>query len=88
VGRLGNSGVGILKGPGEVAVSLGLAKVFSIRERARLRLEASFTNLPNHPNFAPPGVDITTPSFGQTLTVTKAENGGNRTGQLAMRIDF
>jgi len=72
-----------------VAVSLGLAKVFfHPGNAARLRLEASFTNLPNHPNFAAPGVDITSPSFGQTLTVTKAENGGNRTGQLAMRIDF
>ena len=51
-GRIGNSGVGILVGPGTVAISGGLSKSFAITERLRARFEATFTNLANHPNFA------------------------------------
>lgn len=88
-GRIGNAGVGILEGPGTVAVAGGLGKNFMVVERLRLRFEATFTNLLNHPNFAPPATDISSPStFGQTSSVQTAENGGNRTGQLALRLDF
>jgi len=88
-GRIGNAGVGILVGPGTVAVSGGLAKTFSVSEKVKLRFEATFTNLPNHPNFAPPATDVTTPAtFGKTTTVQTAENAGNRTGQLSLRLNF
>jgi hypothetical protein len=88
-GRIGNAGVGILEGPGTAAVAGGLSKSFLIVERVRLRVEASFTNLLNHPNFAPPATDISSPdTFGITSSVQTAENGGNRTGQLAMRLEF
>jgi hypothetical protein len=88
-GRIGNSGVGILVGPGTVAISGGLAKTFAVNERVKLRFEATFTNLPNHPNFAPPAIDVSTPAtFGKTTTVQTAENAGNRTGQLSLRLTF
>lgn len=89
-GRIGNSGVGICEGPGTVTISGGLAKTFPLRERARLRFEATFTNILNHPNFAPPAsMDISSPSsFGVTQTVQTSENGGNRVGQLSLRLDF
>ncbi len=53
-GRIGNSGVWILVGPGSVAMAGGLAKTFNLREGVRMRFEIAFTNLPNHPNFAAP----------------------------------
>ena len=88
-GRFGNSGVGILKGPGTVTVAAGIAKEIKLDEHTRLRFEATFTNLFNHPNFAPPGVNVSSPSaFGVTDTVQTSENAGNRTGQLALRLDF
>jgi hypothetical protein len=88
-GRIGNAGVGILEGPGTVAVAGGLSKSFLVHEHVRLRIEASFTNLLNRPNFAPPSTDISSPdTFGKTSSVQTAENGGNRTGQLAMRLEF
>jgi hypothetical protein len=88
-GRFGNAGVGILQGPGTATVSLGTAKVISLGERARLRFEASFTNVLNHTNFAPPATQIDNPStFGVLSAPTTAENAGNRTGQAALRIDF
>ena len=87
--RFGNAGVGILEGPGTIAVSGGLAKVFAISERLRLRLEASFRNLPNHPNFNPPAVNTSAPAtFGKLLVVQAQENSGNRSGQVAARFDF
>jgi hypothetical protein len=88
-GRIGNSGVGILQGPGTIAVAGGMSKTFRVREGVRLRFEATFTNLPNHPNFAPPAVDVSSPAtFGKITSVQSAENSGNRTGQLALRLDF
>ena len=60
-GRFGNAGVGILQGPGTAAVSLGLAKVFSVTERVHVRFESTFTNVLNHTNFAPPATQIDIP---------------------------
>jgi hypothetical protein len=88
-GRFGNAGVGILQGPGAAAVSMGLAKSFKLTEKTKLRFESTFTNVLNHTNFAPPATQIDSPStFGQLTTATTAENAGNRTGQLALRLDF
>jgi Carboxypeptidase regulatory-like domain/TonB dependent receptor len=88
-GRFGNAGVGILQGPGTAAVSLGLAKNFALTEHAKLRFESTFTNVLNHTNFAPPATQIdNTATFGVLSAPQTAENAGNRTGQLALRVDF
>jgi Carboxypeptidase regulatory-like domain len=88
-GRIGNAGVGILQGPGTIAVSAGLSKIFLVRERVRFRFESTFTNVLNHTNFAPPASDISDPStFGILQSSQTAGQGGNRTGQLALRMDF
>jgi hypothetical protein len=88
-GRFGNAGVGILEGPGTAAVSLGLAKVFPVTERVRMRFESTFTNVLNHTNFAPPATQIDVPAtFGALSAPQTAENAGNRTGQMALRIEF
>jgi hypothetical protein len=88
-GRFGNAGVGILEGPGTEAVSLGLAKNFALTERAKLRFESTFTNVLNHTNFAPPSTQIdNTATFGVLSAPQTAENAGNRTGQVALRLDF
>jgi len=88
-GRIGNAGVGILEAPGTVAVSAGLAKAMTIHENLKLRFEATFTNVLNHTNYAPPATNISSPStFGILNAQQTAENAGNRTGQLALRLDF
>jgi len=87
--RIGNAGVGTLEGPGTIAVNAGLSKVMQLRERLRLRFEATFTNALNHTNFAPPATNVSSPStFGVLNAAQTAESGGNRTGQLALRLDF
>jgi hypothetical protein len=87
-GPVGNCGVGILEGPGTTTIAAGLSKNFQITERLRLRFEGTFTNLLNHPNFAPPPTNVTSSSFGIVQSVQTAENSGNRTGQLSLRLDF
>ncbi len=87
-GPVGNCGVGILVGPGTTTIAAGLAKNFQVTERMRLRFEGTFTNLLNHPNFAPPPTNVTSSSFGVAQSVQTAENSGNRTGQLSLRLDF
>jgi hypothetical protein len=88
-GRIGNCGVGTLEGPGTIAVSAGLGKTFAVRDRAKVRFEATFTNVLNHTNFAPPSTNVGDPStFGVLQSAQTAENAGNRTGQLSLRIDF
>jgi hypothetical protein len=87
-GPVGNCGVAILVGPGTSTIAAGLAKNFRITERLRLRFEGTFTNLMNHPNFAPPPTNVTSSTFGVVQSVQTAENSGNRTGQLGLRLDF
>ena len=87
--RIGNAGVGILEAPGTIAVNGGFSRKVTIREGLRLRFEATFTNALNHTNFAPPSTNVSSPStFGILQSAQTAEYGGNRTGQLALRIDF
>ena len=88
-GRFGNAGVGILQGPGTTAASLGLAKTFHPTERVKVRFESTFTNVFNHTNFAPPATQIDVPAtFGVLSAPQIAENAGNRTGQVALRVEF
>jgi hypothetical protein len=88
-GRIGNAGVGILEAPGTIAVSAGLAKLIAVRESFRLRFESTFTNVLNHTNYAPPVTNISNPvSFGVLNAQQTAENAGNRTGQVALRLEF
>ncbi len=88
-GRFGNAGVGILQGPGTAAVAMGLAKNFTLTERTRLRFESTFSNVLNHTNFAPPATQIDNPgTFGVLSAPQTAENAGNRTGQVALRLEF
>jgi len=87
-GPVGNCRVGSLLGPGTVAISGGLTKTFNVSEHLRVKFESTFTNLINHSNYAPPSTDVTSSTFGQITTVQTSENAGNRTGQVALRIEF
>jgi hypothetical protein len=57
-GFFGTSAKGVIKGPPSNVWHLGLAKTFSLAERARLRWEMIAANAFNHPNYANPAVNI------------------------------
>jgi hypothetical protein len=88
-GRFGNCGVGVLQGPNMMDVNSGLAKNVTLHDNYKLRFEATFTNVLNRSNFAPPQTNISnTATFGALTSVLPQGLGGNRTGQLALRLDF
>ena len=60
-GRFGNSGRGILIGPGRQIASAALFKSFPIEERVFFRVQISFTNLFNKANFDIPALNISAP---------------------------
>ena len=85
IGRFGNSRIGTVVGPGYVDLNSGLAKIFPLTERFKLRVEASFTNVANHTNLNANNLnlELSSASFG----VITAGLGG-RSGQIAARLDF
>lgn len=88
IGRFGNSGVGILLGPGSLNLSMGLAKSFVVTEKVKLTVEGSFTNLPNWTNLADPVLNVVDNNFGRITSARGAEFGGGRTGQVSARFDW
>ncbi|MBK5295032.1 MAG: TonB-dependent receptor [Acidobacteriia bacterium] len=88
IGRFGNAGSGTLLGPGTINLNFGFGKDFRVTERAVVKFEGSFTNLPNHPNLDDPGTNITSVAFGRTTSARGADSGGNRIGMFALRLEF
>jgi hypothetical protein len=88
IARFGNSGVGILEGPGMASLSLGFGKSFAVTERLHAALQATFTNILNRTNYDVPVSNISNANFGKITASTVADFGGNRTGQIAVRLEF
>jgi hypothetical protein len=65
VGRFGNAGKGIIDGPGLLTFDAGLFKEFTLTERWRVRLQSQVRNVPNHPNFANPDMNLSSGNFNR-----------------------
>jgi hypothetical protein len=83
----GSCGVGILRGPSELNLDLGLQRSFHITESSGLQFRAEFFNFTNTPKFGLPGTDFAgglNPGFGLiTNTVSNP-----RIIQFAMKYSF
>ena len=88
IGRFGTSSVGDVIGPGTINLSTGLSKSFPITEAVHLRAEGTFTNVLNHTNLNDPNLDTTSPSFGVITQARGSDFGGNRTGQVSVKLEF
>jgi len=88
IGRFGNSGVGIVTGPGTFGLNAALSKRFMIAERVSLRAEGSFTNVPNWTNLGDPVLDIANANFGRITSARGVDFGSGRTGQVSLRLEF
>jgi len=65
-GALGNSGVGVLRGPSFFNLDFSVGKRFHTTERQYFDFRAEFFNALNHASFGPPGRNINDPgTFGQ-----------------------
>ncbi len=88
IGRFGTESVGSVEGPGTVNLSTGVNKTLAVTERVHLRAEGSFTNVLNHTNLADPTLDVTSPAFGTITQARGSDFGGNRTGQVSLKLEF
>ncbi len=88
IGRFGTSSVGDVEGPGTVNLSSGVNKTIAVTERLKLRAEGTFTNVLNHTNLADPTLDVTNPAFGTITQSRGSDFGGNRTGQVSLKLEF
>lgn len=80
----GDSGVGIVTGPGQNNFDISLQKVIPIRENRSFLFRVELFNMFNHPQFANPGVDTSASNFG-TITSTSINP---RIVQLAAKFMF
>jgi hypothetical protein len=88
VGRFGNAGVNILRGPGVRTFDLALFKEFHVGERVVIQLEAQGSNALNHPNFNYATANISSPATGAAMTALNGQVPAARTIYLDMRVRF
>ena len=86
VGRFGTAGKGIIDGPGLITLDAGLFKDFAVTERWRVRLQSQVRNLPNHPNFANPEMNLSSGNFNKIRAL--AGNASTRVIVVGARISF
>jgi hypothetical protein len=86
-GTFGNAGQYILEGPGLNVHSMTVSKTFKTREQFRTTFMAAFQNLFNHPSFATPAANISSPGTVGVITSTKGYLGA-RTIELRLRLQF
>jgi Carboxypeptidase regulatory-like domain/TonB dependent receptor len=83
----GNSDTGIVDGPGQANVDLSLSKLLAFRwphDGSSFQFRAEFFNAFNHPQFANPEANFSSPSFG--VISRTAVNA--RVGQIGLKFSF
>ncbi len=83
----GNSGTGIVNGPGQANLDLSFLKTMVLNwpvEKCSFQVRAEFYNALNHPQFANPDANFTSPTFG----VISGTAVNARVGQLALKFAF
>lgn len=83
----GNSATGLVDGPPQANMDVAVSKSLPLkwpREGCKIQLRAEFFNALNHPQFANPDANFTSPSFG----VISSTSVNARVGQLAVRLAF
>jgi hypothetical protein len=82
-GTLGNSGIGVIRGPGWRSFDLSMQKTFSITEKKHLEFRAEMFNLTNTPQFGTPVRSVSSATFGE---ITGAQ--GERQIQFGLKFNF
>jgi hypothetical protein len=82
-GTFGNSGIGVVRGPGLRNFSLSAQKYFPVKEAKRFEFRGEFYNLTNTPIFGAPNRSASSVTFGE-LTGSQ----GERNIQLGLKFYF
>src|SRR5271165_7069884 len=83
----GNSATGIVNGPDQANLDLSVTKTIPVRfpkEGSSLQFRIEFFNVFNHPQFADPDNNFSSPTFG----VISSTSVNPRVGQLALKLSF
>jgi hypothetical protein len=83
IGRFGNSGTGIIEGPGLWQFDFSLVKGIPVTEKLKAHLFFLGTNIFNHPNLGNPNMVISSPVTAGHITGITTD--GNASG-IGMRI--
>jgi hypothetical protein len=91
IGRFGNAGFNILKGPPIRNLDFGIQKDFKLNERFTVQFSTLFVNIFNHPNFTVPAANISAPTqvgviSGQTRPLLGEP--GPREIDFTLRLSF
>jgi hypothetical protein len=87
-GTFGNEGTDIIKGPGLWDWDFTLARDFALPHEASLQFRVETFNILNHPNFAPPGNIVNSPSFGEISSTNTNTLITPRQIQIGLKILF
>jgi hypothetical protein len=91
IGRFGNAGIAILRGPRIANADFTVSKYFPIYERVRLQFRMNAVNVFNHPNFSLPAVNISSPATVGRITSSTAATFGTvapREIDFQLRLEF
>jgi hypothetical protein len=89
IGRFGNSGTGIITGPGVWDTGVSVGKLIPLGERMRLNLYAFANNVFNHLNPGDPSLDLSSPVTVGTITSVRTKGSVNtRKLVLYARFEF
>ena len=83
----GNSATGIVDGPGQANIDLALSKNILLNwpfEKSSLQIRGEFFNALNHPQFAAPDSNFTSPTFG-VIGSTAVNKAGAKVGPSGLR---
>jgi hypothetical protein len=83
----GNSATGIVTGPGQANLDLALSKTEIVnwpKEKSSFQFRVEFFNALNHPQFANPDANFSSPTFG----VINSTAVNARVGQVALKFAF
>jgi len=86
-GHFGNASPYSLVGPGLYVHNVTISKNFKLHERINTQFQVAAQNVANHPTFAAPAANISSPGTVGVVTATKGYLGA-RTVELRLRIQF
>jgi hypothetical protein len=81
----GNSGVGLVRGPGQRNIDMAIERTIPIVESQSLHFRAEFFNLTNSSNFSNPNNTV---SSGASFGIITATSNNPRIIQLALKYQF
>ncbi len=84
----GNSGRGILDGPGYAFVDMSMMKNFRFHESKNIQFRFESFNITNHPNFFIPDKMFNSATAGLIDTARSNGRGGSRIMQAALKFTF